>query len=47
MDFHQRIRDAYLSLYRNNPDRFRMIDSSEDFIDVKQQVEKAVLDFIE
>ena len=47
MDFHQRIRDAYLSLYRNNPDRFRMIDSSEDFTDVKQQVEKAVLDFIE
>ena len=46
MDFHERIRDAYVSLYEDNPERFRMIDSSADFIEVKKQVEKIVLDFI-
>ena len=46
MDFHERIRDAYVSLYEDNPERFRMIDSSSDFIEVKKQVKKIVLDFI-
>ena len=46
MDFHERIRDAYVSLYKDNPERFRMIDSSADFIEVKEQVEKIILDFI-
>ena len=46
MDFHERIRDAYVSLYEDNPERFKMIDSSADFIEVKKQVEKIVLDFI-
>ena len=46
MDFHERIRDAYVSLYEDNPERFRMIDSSADFIEVKKQVEIIVLDFI-
>ena len=46
MDFHERIRDAYVSLYKNNPERFRMIDSSADFIEVKEQVEKILLEFI-
>ena len=46
MDFHKRIRDAYVSLYKDNPERFRMIDSSADFIEVKEQVEKILLEFI-
>jgi dTMP kinase len=46
MDFHERIRDAYVSLCEDNPERFRMIDSSVDFIEVKKQVEIIVLDFI-
>jgi hypothetical protein len=35
-----------VSLYEDNPERFRMIDSSADFIEVKRQVEKIVLDFM-
>ena len=46
MDFHERIRDAYVSLNEDNPDRFRLIDSSVDFLEVKKQVETVVLDFI-
>lgn len=46
MDFHERIRDAYLSLNEDNPERFRLIDSSVDFLEVKKQVETVVLDFI-
>ncbi len=46
MDFHERIRAAYLSLNEDNPERFRLIDSSVDFLEVKKQVETVVLDFI-
>lgn len=46
MDFHERIRDAYVSLNEDNPERFRLIDSSVDFLEVKKQVETVVLDFI-
>ena len=46
MAFHERIRDAYLSLNEDNPERFRLIDSSVDFLEVKKQVETVVLDFI-
>lgn len=45
MDFHERIRDAYVSLNEDNPERFRLIDSSVDFLEVKKQVETVVLDF--
>lgn len=46
MDFHERIRDAYVSLNEDNPERFRLIDSSVDFLEVKKQVETVVLDFM-
>ncbi|MDC3323548.1 dTMP kinase [Gammaproteobacteria bacterium] len=46
MDFHERIRAAYLSLNEDNPERFRLIDSSVDFLEVKKQVETVVLDFM-
>ena len=46
MDFHERIRDAYVSLSEDNPERFRLIDSSVDFLEVKKQVETVVLDFM-
>ncbi|MDB3994930.1 dTMP kinase [Gammaproteobacteria bacterium] len=46
MDFHERIRAAYVSLNEDNPERFRLIDSSVDFLEVKKQVETVVLDFI-
>ena len=46
MDFHERIRDAYVSLNEDNPERFRLIDSSVDFLEVKKQVETVVLNFI-
>ncbi len=46
MAFHERIRDAYVSLNEDNPERFRLIDSSVDFLEVKKQVETVVLDFI-
>ena len=46
MDFHERIRAAYVSLNEDNPERFRLIDSSVDFLEVKKQVETVVLDFM-
>ena len=46
MDFHERIRAAYVSLNEDNPERFRLIDSSVDFLEVNKLVETVVLDFI-
>jgi dTMP kinase len=46
MDFHQRIREAYLTLANNNIERYIVIDASKDIQNVKDQVQKQLNQFI-
>ena len=47
IDFHQRIREAYLNLANDNMERYVVIDASKDIQNVKDQVQKKVNQFIE
>ena len=47
IDFHQRIREAYLNLANDNVERYVVIDASKDIQNVKDQVQKKVSQFIE
>ena len=47
IDFHQRIREAYLNLANDNVERYVVIDASKDIQNVKEQVQKKVNQFIE
>jgi len=38
LEFHRRVREGYLSLARNEPDRFRIVDASEDIESVHHEV---------
>jgi dTMP kinase len=44
--FHQRVRQGYLELVRQNPERWVTIDSSQPFDTVQSQVRQAILDRI-
>jgi dTMP kinase len=46
MDFHQRIREAYLTLANDNIERYIVIDASKDIQNVKDQVQKQLNQFI-
>jgi dTMP kinase len=43
--FHRRVRDAYLARARQNPARFRIIDASGDFADVRKRLEETLSTF--
>ena len=47
MDFHIRIRHAYKNLADKHSDRFKVIDSSLDFKQVKEQVINTITDFLD
>ena len=47
INFHQRIREAYLNLANDNVERYVVIDASKDIQNVKDQVQKKVNQFIE
>ena len=46
IDFHQRIREAYLTLANDNIERYIVIDASKDIQNVKDQVQKKLNQFI-
>ncbi len=46
LDFHNRVRDKYLNLSRENPERFRVIDADRAVGDVALDVRRHVMDFI-
>ena len=47
IDFHRRIREAYLNLANDNVERYVVIDASKDIQNVTDQVQKKVNQFIE
>lgn len=46
MDFHKRIRKSYLSLLKNEPNRFRLIDANRDVDMIQKEVRGYISDFI-
>ena len=46
IDFHQRIRETYLTLANDNIERYIVIDASKDIQNVKDQVQKKLNQFI-
>lgn len=46
IDFHRRVREGYLSIYREEPGRFRLIDASADMQVVQEEVRRQLMEFI-
>jgi len=46
LEFHNRVRDKYLSLAREHSDRFRIIDAARQISDIAADVRVHVMDFI-
>lgn len=46
LDFHNRVRGGYLNLYKNEPERFCLIDAARDVDTIQEEVRKHVLAFI-
>jgi dTMP kinase len=46
MDFHRRIREGYLNILKNEPDRFRLIDATRDVDTIQKEVRQHIIDFI-
>ena len=46
IDFHTRIRNAYIQLAKDDKKRFKIIDASKDFEGVKKQVIKTMSQFL-
>ena len=39
LDFKQRVRDAYLKIARNEPERLKVVDASTSLADVEDQIQ--------
>ena len=46
IDFHERIRSTYLYLSELHSERFKLVDSSKEIIEVQDQVKKILLDYL-
>jgi dTMP kinase len=46
MDFHRRIREGYLNISKNDPDRFRLIDANRDVDTIQEEVSRHIVEFI-
>ena len=46
IDFHERIRSTYLLLSELDSERFKLVDSSKEIIEVQDQVKKILLDYL-
>lgn len=46
VDFHRRIREAYLHILKNDPLRFRLIDANRDVDTIQEEVRRKISEFI-
>jgi dTMP kinase len=46
LGFHNRVREGYLKLYKNEPGRFHLIDATRDVDTIQEEVRKHILAFI-
>ncbi len=47
IDFHNKVRQGYLDILKNEPERFRLIDATRDVDSIHQEVLRHILEFIE
>jgi dTMP kinase len=45
-DFHRRLREGFLAMAKDEPQRFTVVDSSKELEDVSKNIEEAVLKFL-
>jgi dTMP kinase len=46
IDFHRRVREGYLSIYKNEPERIRLVDATRNIDKIQEEVRKQIVDFI-
>jgi dTMP kinase len=46
LDFHKRVREGYLNIYKNEPDRCRLIDATRDVDAIQEEVRRYIIDSI-
>jgi dTMP kinase len=46
LDFHNKVREGYLNISRQEPDRFRIIDATGDVNTIQEEVRRHILNFI-
>jgi dTMP kinase len=46
LEFHQRIREGYLNIMKNDPDRFRLIDATLDRDTIQKEIRRHIIEFI-
>ena len=46
VDFHRRIREGYLNILKNDPQRFRLIDANRDVNAIQEEVRRKISEFI-
>jgi len=46
LDFHRRVREGYLSIYKREPKRIRLIDATRDIDTIQEEVRRQIVDFI-
>jgi dTMP kinase len=46
IDFHRRIREGYLNILKNDPERFHLIDANRDVDAIQKEVRRHISDFI-
>ncbi|NOY64819.1 MAG: dTMP kinase [Nitrospirae bacterium] len=46
VEFHERVRKGFLTLAKDEPDRFRVVDASQDLKDVYQEVKRIIFSFL-
>jgi dTMP kinase len=46
MDFHRRVREGYLGLYKSEPNRIRLIDATRNIDTIQEEVRRQVVEFI-
>jgi dTMP kinase len=44
LEFHQRVRDGYHELVRNNPERWVVIDANRDFDEIQQELRRVIIE---
>ena len=46
LTFHEKVREGYLELARNNSDRFRIIDASNDIDEIETEIFRVIKPFL-
>jgi dTMP kinase len=47
LNFHNKVREGYLDILKNEPARFRLIDAARDADTIQQEVRRHIMEFIE